>query len=322
MVLITGASGFVGSFAVEHYLRAGWTVHGTSRRPSAEASLSGPNIHRLDLTDPVATRALVDAVRPRVVLHLAAESSTSRSWQDPLGTYRNNVLSQLSLLEACVSIGGVERVLVAGSADEYGSPEPDDSPIREDYRLLPVTPYGVSKVAQDLMGYQYFAAHGLPVIRVRPFLQVGPRRSETFFSGAFARQIAEAELGLRPPEMQVGDIDRVRDLTDVRDVVRALALLAEQGEVGAVYNIASGQGRPVRDLLDMLLDLAAVRPEVHRAPSEHRALEPAVLVGDVSRLRGDTGWAPSISLRDSARDLLDYWRRRLETEGAKEDATS
>lgn len=312
-VLITGATGFAGGFLVEHYLERGWSVHGTTRGIAEEdTSWLTPEVDltTLDLCDAEAVDTLIERARPEVVCHLAAQSSVSRSWEDPLATVQVNVGAQYNLLTAVSRRAPEARVLVVGSCDEYGNVRPDENPVSESQELRPTNPYALSKVAQDLMGYQ-FAAGGLHVVRVRPFLQLGPRRPSLFATGSFARQMAEIEAGLREAVMEVGNLDLVRDFTDVRDMARAYALAVERGSSGEVYNMATGEGHSLRDVLSAMVDAASVRPEIRQRPELLRSGEPEMLTGDASRLEQLTAWTPRISLAQSARDSLDYWRDRV-----------
>lgn len=312
-VLITGATGFAGSFLVEHYAQRGWKVFGTYRDGNEDHSWLPPGVslQQIDLLDDAAVSRLVGVVRPDLVHHLAAQSSVSASWQDPLGTLQGNTAAQYHLLEAVATLRPAARVLVVGSCDEYGDVAPADNPVAETHPLCPINPYALSKVAQDLMGYQYARVQGLAVVRVRPFLQIGPRRSDRFVAGSFARQVAEIELGLREPVIEVGTIDLQRDFTDVRDVARSLALAAERGMAGEVYNVASGQAHSLRDLLRSMLAVAHVQAEIRTAAERQRVGEPPLLVGDATRLHDLTGWKPEISFEQSAADTLAYWRERL-----------
>jgi GDP-4-dehydro-6-deoxy-D-mannose reductase len=312
-VLITGATGFSGSALVEQYAASGYAVHGIYRDPADDRSWLPANVvfHAVDLHDGLAVLDVVGEVMPAVVHHLAAQSSAAVSLQDPMGTVTANALMQYNVLEAVRRITPNARVVVVGSCDEYGDVAPDDNPIMETHELRPVTPYALSKVLQDLMGQQYAIAHGVHVVRVRPFLQLGPRRSDRFAAGSFARQIAEIELGLREPLIHVGNIDLQRDFCDVRDVARALALVAEAGIPREVYNIASGTAYTLRDLLTTMLDHAGVRAGIVPDEARLRSGEPLVLVGDSTRLREVTGWAPEIPFEQSAADTLSYWQVRL-----------
>lgn len=312
-VLITGATGFAGSFLVEHYSREGWTVHGSSHGPAVDLSWlpAGATLHEIDLRDAQATRNLVAEVRPDVVAHLAAQSSVRESIRDSLGTFRDNVGMQMNVLDAVGAEAPGTTVLVVGSGDEYGNVEPAENPVAEGQELRPVNPYAVSKVAQDLMGYQYFISHGIRVVRVRPFVQIGPRRSDQFVAGSFARQVAEIQAGLAAPVIEVGNIDLKRDITDVRDVVRGYALLVERGHPGEVYNLGSGTGTTIRQLLGAIMRAAGIEAEIRQESQLRRTGEPEVLIGDISKLEEATGWAPHISLQQSAADTLAYWRGQV-----------
>jgi GDP-4-dehydro-6-deoxy-D-mannose reductase len=309
--LITGGAGFTGSFLVEGYLRNGWAVHATYRTALPENSAEA-SFHQIDLVDGAKTRDLIYRIRPDTILHLAAQSSVARSWMNPVGTYTDNVISQYHVLEAASDLVPMPRVLVVGSADEYGLGGGAGPPLTERQELLPITPYGLSKVAQDLMGYQYFQSKQVPVLRVRPFLQIGPRRADRFFSGSFARQVAEVSLGLRAPVVEVGDVDLVRDMTDVRDVADAFMLAVEVGEAGDVYNVCSGEPRTIRQLLEVMMSETRVEAEISEQGTRRRSGEPRAIVGDPSKFESATGWKRSISFEESARDAVEYWRDRLQ----------
>lgn len=311
--MITGATGFVGSALTRHYLQSGYAVHGThlgsaDEHPPLPAGLT---LHAINLEDAAAVGRLIGAVGPAIVHHLAAQSSTALSLQDPMRTISTNASMQYNVLEAIRQDAPEARVLVVGSADEYGDVAPEDNPIMEEQPLRPLTPYALSKVVQDLMGLQYAVAHGLQVVRVRPFLQLGRRRSDTFAVGSFARQIAEIEAGTRPAEIHVGNIDLQRDFCDVRDVARACALAAEGGTPGDVYNIASGTAHTLRDLLATMLGVSGVQAAIVRDEGRARSTEPEILVGNAARLRHATGWTPEISFEEAATATLDDWRERV-----------
>ena len=321
-VLVTGAAGFSGSFLVERLADRGWEVHGTVHLQAADRMPPHGTVHFhiVDLLDRDAVHALLDDCRPDLIVHLAAQSSVAASCEDPLGTLQINASMQRHVLDAAARLPHPPRVLVAGSSDEYGSVAPERNPVTEAQELLPVNPYALSKVVQDLMGFEYFATGRLPVIRVRPFLQLGPRRTDRFAAGSFARQVAEISLGLRAPRVEVGNIDLRRDFTDVRDVVEAYVLLGDQGEPGEAYNIASGHAHSLRDLLGAMLEAAGCDVEIAIAPHLQRGREAPLLVGDASRLRARTGWIPRIPFEQSARDTLQWWQERLQQRNAvKED---
>ena len=212
--------------------------------------------------------------------------------------------------------GLASRVLVVGSADEYGLVLPDDLPIDENTPLRPTTPYAVSKVTQDYLGLQYFLSHGVAAIRVRPFNHIGPRQSKGFVGADFASQIAEIEVGLRPPEIVVGALDVSRDFSDVRDVVRGYYLALTQGEPGEVYNLGSEREHTVRALLETLISLAKLDIRVVSDPERMRPSDVPRIVADCRKLRVRTGWRAEIPFEQSLRDLLDYWRQRVSVDAA------
>ena len=313
-VLITGATGFVGTH-LRHHLLAGtdWKITGTAfPEQPAPVETDRERLILLDLKDRQATTALLDRVRPEYIVHLAAQSHVPTAYSDPWGTLQNNILGQLNLLEACVATHQAPRILVIGSGEEYGRASEDELPLTEDHPLLPENPYSVSKVAQDVMGYQYFISYGLPVMRVRPFNHIGPGQSPRFVLPAFASQVAEIEKGQREPLIHVGNLAPARDFTDVRDVVEAYRLTLLHGSPGEVYNVASGRAVEIRALLDHLLSLASVDIEVHTDPERYRPADIPVIFGSAAKLRRDTGWIPRISINSTIGDVLAEWRGRVQ----------
>ncbi|MCX7622424.1 MAG: GDP-mannose 4,6-dehydratase [Thermomicrobium sp.] len=309
--LITGASGFVGSHLAERLATSGqWEVIGLSARPSPPSPFVAQHLV-CDLLNADLVRKTLAHWRPDVIFHLAAVSYVPRSFQDPVGTIANNMIAQVHVLEAARTLQPPPIVVVVSSSDAYGLVYEDELPVRETQPFRPLSPYGVSKAGQDLLGLQYYLAYRLPVVRVRPFTHIGPGQSERFAISGFARQIAEAELGLAPPVLLVGDLEVERDLLDVRDVVRAYELLAEERFAGEVFNIASGRSWRLSDVVERLLALARVRIRVEQDPGRLRPVDVRVLRGDASALHAATGWRPEIPLERTLLDTLDYWRRTL-----------
>ena len=263
------------------------------------------------LTDLGALKEFFVQARPDFVFHLAAQALVPAAWSDPWSTLENNIRGQLNVLLAAVHLGTLPRVLVIGSSEEYGIVPTEALPIRETYPLRPSNPYAVSKVGQDMLGYQYFASHDLPVVRVRPFNHIGPRQSPAFVAAAFAKQIAEVEAGIREPKVVVGNLDARRDLSDVRDIVRGYYLAASQGEPGDVYNLGAERSYPIRDLLERLIALSSVRPGIEFDPQRVRPSDMPDVVADCTKLRSRTGWRAEIPLQRSLQDTLDYWRKRV-----------
>jgi GDP-4-dehydro-6-deoxy-D-mannose reductase len=217
----------------------------------------------------------------------------------------------VNLFEAIRDLDLSPRVHIAGSSEEYGLVLPDEVPIREESPLRPLSPYAVSKVAQDLLGYQYWKSYRLHVVRTRGFNHTGPRRGEVFVTSNFSRQIAEIEKGLREPVVRVGNLDSIRDFTDVRDMVRAYWLALERGEPGEVYNVCSGRGYSGHQLLDILLGLSHVKVEIQQDPARMRPSDVMLLIGDASKFRDITGWEPAIPFEVTLKDLLEHWRKRV-----------
>lgn len=315
-VLVTGIAGFVGSHFAEYALRHDAVVVG-SRLPggSSEAIAHIENnlqLFDVDLREPAAVRRLVDRSRPDWIVHLAAQSFVGTSWEAPAETLANNVLSQLNLLEAVRESGAQPRFLVVGSSDEYGDVQESELPIDETVPFRPLSPYGVSKVAQDLMGYQYWRSYGLPVIRSRAFNHEGPRRGEAFVTSSFARQIVEIEAELREPVIRVGNLKARRDFTDVRDIVRGYWRLLEDGRPGDVYNLCSGNAWSIQAILDFLLrEARAGHIEVREDPALIRPVDVPVLVGDAGKILRAVGWRAEIPFEQTLRDMLGYWRAHV-----------
>lgn len=309
--LITGINGFVAGHLAEHLLEDGrWEVWGLSRSEGVNLpSLRGRvQVVQADLADPEATMKAIVTVQPQVIYHLAGQPFVPESFRDPAATLATNTLGALHIFLTLIEYRMGTRVLVVGTNEEYGKISEADLPINEDCPLRPTSPYGVSKAAQSLLAQQYHLSHGLDVVRVRPFTHIGPRQNERFVTAAFARQIARIERGLQPPIVQVGNLSARRDFTDVRDMVRAYALAMEHGASGAVYNVGSGTAVMIRDLLDLLLSESEARVEVRLNPELMRPIDIPLVTCDASRLRERTGWTPRISIRETMRDILNYWR--------------
>lgn len=314
-VLITGVTGFVGSHLAEFCLSRGdvevvGTYRWRSRRENID-HIKDLKLVECDLLDSASVRDALKAHRPDWIFHLAAQSFVPTSWNAAAQTLTTNVVGQVHLFEAMRALDLLDsRFLVVGSSEEYGLVLPDEIPIKEAQPLRPLSPYAVSKVAQDLLGFQYFRSYGLHAVRTRAFNHGGPRRGEVLLPSDFAKQIAEIEKGRRPPVVEVGNLESVRDFTDVRDVVRAYWLALERGDPGEVYNIGSGEGTRMGDLLDTLLAMAGVSIEVRQVSEKMRPSDVEILVSDSTKFREKTGWVAQIPLETMLRDTLDYWRER------------
>jgi len=315
-VLITGITGFVGSHLADYLLTLGDVeVFGVkrwrSRTENVDHLQGRATLFDGDVRDPGSTRRILAEVRPQRIFHLAAQSFVSTSWGIPAETLANNIQGQVNLFEAVRDLSLDTRIHIAGSSEEYGLVTPEELPIVETTPLRPLSPYAVSKVAQDLLAYQYWMSHRLPVVRTRGFNHSGPRRGDVFVTSNFARQIAEAERGRREPIVWVGNLEAIRDFTDVRDMVRAYWLALERGALGEVYNVCSGRGYPIREVLDLLLGMSSINVEVREDPRRLRPSDVPVLVGDCRKFKRETGWEPTIPFDVTLKDLLEYWRERV-----------
>ncbi len=268
-------------------------------------------MHPVDLRDRSAVVRLIENVQPDQIYHLAAQAAVGASFGDPWDTYETNIRSQLNLFDACIQCQIRPRIMVVSSGEVYSSAAGPDAPATEDTPFQPTSPYSVSKIAQEMIGVQYHQVYDFPVIRVRPFNQIGPGQREGFVAPDFAMQIARIEAGQQPPIIRVGNLEARRDFTDVRDVVRAKYLLMQHGVPGAVYNIASGIVHKIRDILELLLAASPVTIQVEPDPARMRPARVPLLWGDASRLRKLTGWQPTIAFDQSLRDVLDDCRQRI-----------
>lgn len=309
---ITGITGFAGSHLAESLLPKA-EVWGTYLHDdfSNIDGAPGLNLIRCDLTEKNTVCQAVERVRPDVVFHLAAQSSPSISLKDPGETLKANIFASLNVFEAVADISPNTVIVNIGSGDEYGDADQGDLPVTESAELKPLTPYAVSKIAQDFLAYQYWRSKGLKTIRCRPFNHFGPRQSEAFVSADFAKQIAEIEAGVKAEKViRVGNLGAEKDFLDVRDVIAAYGVLADRGEYGAVYNICSGRAVKIQRILDILVSFSTERIEVVRDARKMRSADTRVLYGDASKLRL-LGWAPEYSLEEGLEDLLNYWREKV-----------
>ncbi len=314
-VLVTGVGGFVGTHLARHLLeQPDITVIGTTYLPADEQIdlvQAGARLHRVDLTDAEAVHRLLDNERPNQIYHLAAQSFVPESFENPWETLRNNIQSQLNILHSMVKLDLDARILVVSSGEIYGPVSPDDLPIDEEQPLRPTSPYSVSKVAQDMLGLQYFLSHNVAAIRVRPFNQIGPGQSKRFVVPAFASQIAAIEAGLQEPILYVGNLEARRDFTDVRDMVRAYRLVMALGEPGEVYNIGTGRAYSIREIVDILLLHTDAPIVVQTDPARMRPVEIPIIVCNPAKVKAATGWEPVYSFEQTVVDVLDDWRRRV-----------
>jgi GDP-4-dehydro-6-deoxy-D-mannose reductase len=343
-VLITGVTGMAGSHLAEYILAnhpevelygmcrwrsrmdnlADLSAHGLlnsrplegrATTPALLAACTEPgklNLVYGELSDPLAMQTVIATVRPDRIFHLAAQSFVPASWSAPAETLQVNAIGQVHLFEAVRAAGLDPLIQIACSSEQYGLVYPDEVPIKETNPLRPLSPYAVSKVAQEQLAWQYHRSYGLKTVVTRGFNHEGPRRGDVFVTSSFAKQIAMIEAGLQEPAvMYVGDLASERDWTDVRDMTRAYWLALEHGVPGEVYNVGSGTRRSVGAMLDLLLSLSPARVQVVTDPTRMRPSDVRVLHADATKFREATGWEPQISFEQMIGDLLEWWRGQL-----------
>ena len=306
--LVTGATGFAGSHLLDkladHAPVIAW------HRPKGQPP--DPNRHldwrAVDLLDAAEVGRAIDDASPVQVFHIAGAPQVASSFRSSVEHLETNVLGTHNLLDAIRRAGRPCRVLVVSSALVY---QASDEPIDENAPMIPATPYGFSKLGQDRLAERAWREDGLDIVIARPFNHAGPRQTTDYVTSAFARQIAEIERGLAPAVLRVGNLESRRDITDVRDTVRAYRLLVRHGQPGRPYNVCSGVAHRVQDLLDALMRLSTASIRVEVDADRLRPSDNPIMMGDRSRIAAETGWEPAISIDRTLGDLLDYWRARI-----------
>ncbi len=322
--LITGVTGFVGSHLADYILEnfPEEKIFGIKRWRSKTENIehlkNKIQFYECDIKDAHNVYEVVDKIQPDKIFHLAAQSYVPASWEAPAETLATNILGQCNILEAVKKVKEKEQnydqvILIAGSSEEYGLVYPQEIPIKETNPLRPLSPYGVSKVCQDLLACQYWYSYKIKVIRSRAFNHSGPRRGEVFVDSNFAQQIARIEKGLQEPVIEVGNLEAKRDFTDVRDIVRAYWLAVDKCQPGEVYNICSEKAFSIQEVLDKLLSLSTKKGiEIRQDPSRIRPSDVPILVGDCTKFRQATNWQPKIDyFNQTLLDMLNYWRQEI-----------
>jgi GDP-4-dehydro-6-deoxy-D-mannose reductase len=312
--LIIGAAGFVGGYLIKELKAAGWEVHATCL-PNEEIK-EECSAYSLDILKKEDISPLLDNIKPDVVYHLAAQSSVSVSWKRPQLTAEINVVGSINVLEAVRDAEKKDmRLVLIGSGEEYGYIREGACPLSETEPLNPGNIYAATKACQDMLGKIYARAYKMDIILVRAFNHSGPAQSNIFVISDFCRQIAEIEKGMKEPVINVGNLSAKRDFTDVRDVVRAYRLLGEKGISGNVYNVGRGKAVEIQYILDTALSYTDKPIEVKRDPARMRASDIPLIEPDVSHIYEDTGWRAEITMEQTIKDTLDYWRKKLMSYG-------
>ena len=314
IALITAIAGFVGSHLAEYLLNEGLEVYGTVRHKSSRQNIepieNKLRLIEVDIRDARRLEKVIKESKPDYIFHLASASSVFESWRAPVEIMKTNIIGTVHLFEAIRKSEIDPKIQIAGSSEEYGMVYPEELPVKETNALRPLSPYAVSKVAQDRLSYQYYRSYGLKVVITRAFNTTGPRRPAIYVTSSFAKQIAEIEKG-KKPVICVGNLDARRDFSDVRDIVRAYWLAVQRCEPGEVYNICSEKARTIQEVMDLLLSLTSRSIKIQQNPSRMRPADIEVMQGDCTKFKKRTGWEQEIAFEKTMTDLLDYWRARV-----------
>lgn len=317
--IITGIAGQTGSYLAEYILKnhKDWEVHGTIRYRSDITNirhiLNDVKLHDCDLRDAHNVERMISTVKPDRVFHLAATSFVRSSWDQAAEVINNNVTSQVNVMEALVRHRPDAKATVACSSEQYGKVDPSEAPIKETNQLRPLSPYAVSKIAQENLAYQYMQSYDLNVVVTRTFNHCSARRGDAFVESSFCKQVAMIEAGLQSPVIYHGNLDSIRDYTDAYDIARAYWMAVEQCNPGEPYNVCSGKSITIGDLLDMVISLSNVDVKKVQDPARMRPSDVTLLIGDSTKFRKLTGWQPEISFKDTINALLNEWRNKVKS---------
>ncbi len=311
-IIITGIAGFVGGHLLKSLLKKNHQILGIDL--NIENAYEGITTESIDLRDRKKLEGIIKEYSPDRIYHLAAQSSVSYSWENPIETFQVNVFGGINLLEAVKKFAKKSKLLVVCTAEEYGEPESGQA-ITEDFNILPSNPYAISKSALDFFSTTYSKAYSLPVFVTRSFNHIGPGQSERFVCSDFAKQIARIENNLQKPLIEVGNLDACRDFLDVRDVVKAYNCIMDNGHVGHPYNVCSGKKVKISTILKSLINLSSEKNiNIKVDENKFRPIDVNIIYGNNSRLKEHTGWEPKYNLMQSLEDTLNYWRNKIKKE--------
>lgn len=311
--LITGIYGFAGAHLANYLSGQGHEIAGFCLETDIDigAIPESARIFIGDLRQKDRIAEVIAEYNPDRIVHLAAVSSVKFSFDHPAETFAINITGTQNLLEAIAHQKKPAQTILVSSSEIYGQLGPNDVPVSETALLAPVNPYGVSKAAVDLMGYQYYKSYGVPVYRIRAFSHTGPRQSTQAVISDWAKQVAAVELGRAPAEIKVGNLSVIRDYTDVEDVVRAYELIFEKGRPGETYNVCSGIGHQLDILLNRLIGFSNKKIQITIDQSRFRPVDIPILIGSPRKIKSDTGWEPRFDINSTLKKVYNFWHKKL-----------
>jgi GDP-4-dehydro-6-deoxy-D-mannose reductase len=312
--LITGFSGFVGRHFIEYLEKyekncivKGLDIHNPDFSFDQYKNVK-ISFEKIDLLSKDQVEYIIHEFQPNYILHLASFSSVAFSWKEPVQSFQNNTNIFLNLIDAVRNLNIDTRILSIGSSEEYGNVNDEDLPIKENHKLNPVSPYAVARVSQEYLSDVYINGYGMDIVLTRSFNHIGPMQQSVFFVSSMAKQLVELKRsGKNRDHVVTGDVSIVRDFTDVRDVVHAYYLLLKAGEKGHVYNVCSGKGFPLKDIIDIMAMQLNIEVDIKM---DHRLIRPAdnrVIIGSNEKIKRELGWGNTIPLEQSLKDIIHYW---------------
>lgn len=307
--LVIGGGGFVGSYLVNHLADDLGMETAVTKIEKEQLELNNAKIYNMDVMDKEQISGILNDFRPDYILHLAAQSSVAYSWKNPGLTIDINIKGSVNLLDAIRELDYKPRTLLIGSGEEYGHIKEDECPIVEDTVLRPGNIYAATKSCQNMIGAIYAKAYDLDIMMVRAFNHIGPNQAPMFVVADFCKQVADIEKGLHEPVMYVGNLSAKRDFTDVRDVVRAYGLLVQKGQRGETYNVGTGHALAIQEILDKIVGMSNQKIEVKVDPEKLRPVDVPIIEPVIAKITECTGWVPEISIDQTLRETLDYWRQ-------------
>ncbi|NKQ39386.1 MAG: GDP-mannose 4,6-dehydratase [Methanosarcinales archaeon] len=308
--LITGANGFCGRHLADVLKDEGNEVYGISRKIPGDLLIKYPHVkyEPCNLVDHTSVFNILKKIKPDCIFHLAAESSVASSWKSPINILNNNILSQINIFEALRELELSARIVVACSSEEYGLINKSDLPVNENCCFNPLSTYAVSKISQDMLAYQYYKSYDMNIVRVRSFNLTGPGRSPDYALSSFAKQIADIEKDSIKNTISIGNLNVIRDYTDVRDAMKAYHQIALKSKNGTVYNLCSGKAYNLKDLLNILISMSTKDIKIEVDKTKFRPSDLPIMVGNNTKIKSEIGWEPKINIYKTLKDILNFWR--------------